>query len=188
MEKPKWQQLASHVVVDTPHFRLRRDVVQLPNGVIIDDYHVRTSLGFCMIFALDSDDRVILVREYRYGNDSFFLELPAGARDEGESPLACAQRELSEETGYEAAHWERIGSFSGEPVRSNSVCHVYVARDARRVRAQRLDPGEFMVVECVALPEFRAMLLDGRIESGHVIAGAHLALAHIEHTASPLAD
>src|SRR5487761_2742058 len=71
MEKPQWTQLASHIVVDTPHFRLRRDVVQLPSGVIIDDYHVRTSLGFCMIFALDAENNVVLVREYRYGNDSY---------------------------------------------------------------------------------------------------------------------
>ncbi len=179
MEKPQWKQLASHVVVDTPHFRLRRDVVQLPNGVIIDDYHVRTSLGFCIIFALDADNNVVLVREYRYGNDSFCLELPAGARDDGESPLACAQREFSEETGYEAGEWKEIGGFSAEPVRSNSYCHVFLARDAKHVRSQRLDPGECMSVELVPLPQLHDMLLDGRIQSGHVIAGAHLALAYL---------
>ena len=180
MEKPQWTQLASHIVVDTPHFRLRRDVVRLPSGVIIDDYHVRTSLGFCMIFALDAENNVVLVREYRYGNDSYRLELPAGAREDGEDPLACAKREFSEETGYEAQDWKAIGGFSAEPVRSNSYCYVFFARDAKHVRSQRLDPGECMSVELVALPQFREMLLDGRIESGHVIAGAHLALAQLE--------
>ena len=185
MEKPHWDQLESHVVVETPHLHLRRDVVRLPNGTIIDDYHVRTSHGFCMVFALDEGNNVIVIREYRYGNDSFKLELPAGAREDGEDPLECARREFLEETGYAANYWECIGGFSAEPVRSNSYCHVFVARNAHRIRNQKLDAGEWISVEVTPLDELRAMLIDGRIESGHVIAGAHLALAYIEHSLMP---
>jgi 8-oxo-dGTP pyrophosphatase MutT (NUDIX family) len=176
MEKPLWHRRATRLLVDSPHLRLRSDELELPDGTIIPDYYVRESDGFVVIFALTEDERVVLVRQYRYGSDEIHLELPAGTIDAGEDPLNCARRELREETGYDAAAWEFVGLYYAEPVRSNSKAYVFLARGAHKAREPALDPTEVIQVEEASLVGLRAMLQDGRIDAGHAVAAAYRVL------------
>lgn len=176
MEKPAWRLRASSYVVDTPFMRLRKDEVELPDGTVIPDYFVRESNGFVVIFALTTGGRVLLGREFRYGCDAIGLELPAGNIADGEEPLACALRELREETGYRAGSIEPIGSWYAEPVRSSARAHAYLVRDAVEAGEQILDATEHIEVLEVEVPELRAMLADGRIHSLSSVAVAYRAL------------
>jgi ADP-ribose pyrophosphatase len=176
MEKPLWRRRATRLLVDSPHLRLRSDELELPDGTIIADYYVRESDGFVVIFAVTTDERVVLVRQYRYGSDEIHLELPAGTLDAGEDPMDCARRELLEETGYSAPLWEFVGSYYAEPVRSNSRAHVFLALDAQKTQAPALDATEVIEVEETRLDELRAMLQDGRIDAGHAVAAAYRVL------------
>jgi len=172
MKKPAWRRRASTLMIDSPHMRLRVDELELPDGTIVPDYYVRESHGFVMAFPVTDDERIVLVRQYRYGTDEVHLELPAGTLAEGEGPLACAQRELLEETGYEAAQWTYVGAYYPEPARATSKARIYLAMRARRVCEPDLDPTEVLEVELAGFAEFRAMLADGRIDAGHaLIAG-----------------
>lgn len=180
MEKPGWRLRASRYIVDSPHLRLRADELELPDGTIVPEYYVRESRGYVAVLALTEDECVVLVRQYRYGADSIHLELPAGTLDDGEDPGDCARRELAEETGYRARRWEAAGAFFAEPVRSTARVYVYIARGARRAGALRLDPTEHLQVELAPLPVFRAMLADGRIDTGGSIAAGNLALAMLD--------
>lgn len=179
MEKPIWRVRSSTLLVDSPYLRLRCDDIELPNGTVLPEYYVRESIGFVMIFAITLRREVVLVRQYRYGNDSISLELPAGSLDPGEDPLACAQRELREETGYTAARWEPLLRASAEPVRSTSAMTAFIAHDAERTDAQQLDPSEFIEVELAPLEEFRELLRAGGIDSVACIAAAYAALERI---------
>jgi ADP-ribose pyrophosphatase len=134
MEKPAWRLRASRYVVDSPYMRLRSDEVELPNGMIVPDYYVRESRGFVVVVALTPDERVVLVRQYRYGSDSIHLEVPAGMLLDDEEPESCARRELAEETGYEVESCELVADYFPEPVRSNARAYIYIGRGARRVR------------------------------------------------------
>ncbi|HZV76887.1 MAG TPA: NUDIX hydrolase [Candidatus Babeliales bacterium] len=176
MKKPGWRLRASHYVVDSPHMRLRADEIELPDGTVVPNYYVRESLGFVIVFALTADDRVVLVRQYRYGADSIHLELPAGMLAEGERPRDCALRELAEETGYESERWEPVAEYLPEPVRSPAHAYVYIALDAKRTGAPRLDLTEHLEVELAPLPAFRAMLRDGRIDAGASLIAGYRAL------------
>ncbi len=176
MEKPAWKLRRSSYVVETPFMRLRKDEVELPDGTVIPDYFVRESDGFVVIFALTPEGRVLLGREYRYGCDAIGLELPAGNISPGEDPAACARRELREETGYEAASIEAIGSWYAEPVRSSARAHAFLARGAVKAGAQILDATEHIEVLDVSVDELREMLRDGRIHSLSAIAVAYRAL------------
>lgn len=179
MEKPVWRVRATRYIVDSPFMRLRVDEIELPDGTIVPDYYVREGSGFVSILPLTRDERVVLVRQYRYGADLITLELPAGTIDAGETPAACAQRELAEETGYEAERLELATTYAIEPVRSAARAYVYVAFGARETRPQQLDPTEHLVVESVPLAEFRAMLTDGRIEAGASLVAGYLALNYL---------
>src|SRR5580693_5017262 len=105
MQKPHWRRLSSTPAIESRFLRMRKDVIELPSGVILDEYYVRESHGFAMVFALTPERNVVLIEEYRYAVDAVLLEFPAGTIDAGETPLAAAQRELREETGCTASRW-----------------------------------------------------------------------------------
>ncbi len=172
-----WRVLSSDYRVDTPYLRLRADRVELPSGQVVEDYFVRESRGFCIVFALTADRRVVLVRQYKHGIGAVMLELPAGAIDPGESPPACAARELAEETGYAAASLEHLRSFVIDPTNSNGHFHLFLARGAVLGGPQELDVTEEIDVLLAPLGELRAMALDGRIASGSHVAAVLVALA-----------
>ncbi|MBV8152074.1 MAG: NUDIX hydrolase, partial [Candidatus Eremiobacteraeota bacterium] len=84
-----WRVLESVVLIDTPHLRLRRDRVETPRGELVEDYHVRETRGFVVIFAVTPAGEVVLVRQYKHGIGAVVLELPAGAIDAGETALGA---------------------------------------------------------------------------------------------------
>jgi ADP-ribose pyrophosphatase len=176
MEKPRWRVRASSYVIDSPYLRLRKDEIELPNGTIVPDYYVRESQGYVVVFAITPELDVVLTRQYRYGNDSIGLELPAGSLGDCEDPLDCAQRELTEETGYTSQRWERILTSPAEPVRSTSVMYAFIAHDAICTAEQTLDETEHIDVELVPLQEFLAELRTGTITPVASIAAAYAAM------------
>ncbi|SPF48301.1 ADP-ribose pyrophosphatase [Candidatus Desulfosporosinus infrequens] len=128
---------------------LERDVVRLPNGLESSREVVRHS-GAVGIVALQ-DQQVLLVRQYRYAIAQETLEIPAGKLDLNETPEACAQRELREETGYRGT-LEPISTFYTTPGFTDEVIHLFLARD---LVWDPLDPDddEFIGVEKVPWDE-----------------------------------
>lgn len=180
MEKPIWRVRSSSYVVDSPHMRLRVDEVVLPDGTIVPNYYVRESRGFVVIVALTHDERVVLVRQYRYGSDSLHLEVPAGTLVDGEDPRECALRELAEETGYETERCELVAEFFPEAVRSPARASVFAASGAVKRRELQLDATEHLEVELVTLPQFRTLLRNGTIDAGSSIAAGYRVLDYLE--------
>jgi ADP-ribose pyrophosphatase len=174
-----WRILSSEYRIDTKFLRLRVDRVELPSGVVVDDYYVRESRGFCVIFALTVDGDVLLVRQYKHGAAQIITELPAGMIDAGESPAACAARELTEETGYSGASPEFVRTFLADPTNATAQFHLFVVRDAVRVRAQALDVTEDIDVLLASVDEVRAMALDGRIAGASQVAAILVSLIHL---------
>ena len=174
-----WRILSSDVRIETPFLRLRADRVELPNGHVVDEYFVRESRGFCVVFALTDDDHVVMVRQYKHGVAEVVLELPAGAIDPGELPLECATRELAEETGYVADSIVHVRTFLADPTNSDGRFHLFIARGARQVYEPDPDPTEEIEVVLAPLDEMREMALDGRIAAGSQVAATLVALAKL---------
>ena len=105
---------------------------------------------------------VVMIRNQRPAVGGTLWEIPAGTIDPGEEPLACAGRELIEETGYEAATLEPFGRFYTTPGMTDEVMHVFVARGLTHV-GQDLDDGEHIEVHEVRADEVLAMIEDGRL-------------------------
>lgn len=165
MDEHGWQVAASSYVMDTPYLRIRRDRIVLPDGTVIEDYYVRESRGYVIVFALTPTGEVVLVRQYKHGIGKVLLELIAGAIDEGEEPLQTAVRELAEETGYVSPSVEYVQSFITDPTSANTVAHLFFARDAFVGGEQDLDVTEDIAVELVPLEELRGLIQRGEIDS-----------------------
>ena len=123
------------------------------------------------IFALNSDGEVILVKQFRAGNQKLTLEIPGGAIDFGESdPLLAAQRELQEETGYTSKKWTLLGKVDPNPAFMRNNCYSFLAEDCVKSADQNLDHLEEIEVESVALSEFNQMVETGEIAHSLVLS------------------
>ena len=138
---------AAELISRRPHYAGRvwsvvTDTVRLPDGSVVER-DVVDHPGAVGILALDDEDRVLLIRQYRQPAGGYLLELPAGLRDvDGEHPWSTARRELLEETGYEAADWHVLVDFFNSPGGSTEAFRCYLARSLTEVDGGRPATGE----------------------------------------------
>jgi ADP-ribose pyrophosphatase len=141
------EQHLSGSVLASGWLELRKDTVALPDGSTATREYLRHP-GAVAVLALHDDGRLVLVRQWRYPVGRVLLELPAGKLDPGETTLACAMRELLEETGYSAAEWAYAGEIHNAAAYSTESIWLWFARGLQ-AGPQRLDTGEFVeVVNC----------------------------------------
>ena len=129
--------------------------------------------GSVAIVAVDADDRVVLVRQPREPARKELLELPAGAVDEGEEPLATARRELAEETGFHGGEWRHVSSFWTTPGFCRELMHLFFAEGVGEGE-RHLEDDESIEVVRVPVAEIASRL--GEIEDGKTLAGLLLYL------------
>lgn len=123
--------------------------------------------GAVAILAMDDEDRVLLIRQYRHPIRMRDWELPAGLLDlEGEDPLEAAKRELAEEADLEATEWSDLAEFYTSPGGSNELLRVYLARGLRPTPAfARFAEEEDIELRWVELDEAVAAVLGGRLKN-----------------------
>ena len=166
----RWTTLSTRTLVERWWMTLRVDRVQLPHGPVLDEFHVAEYPDWACVLALTARGEAVLVEQYRYGIDRISLECPAGAIDGDEAPLAAAQRELLEETGYRAERWTGLGALAIEPARHTNYGHLYVAHDVERVADPSLDEAEDLAVRLVPADRLTAL-----VRAGEIVHGIHAA-------------
>lgn len=162
--------LKGEKVYDGKLLKVHRDSVQLANG----HQEIREVIrhpGAAVIVPCLSDGRYVLVRQFRYALGRETLEFPAGRLDPGEDPLTCAQRELREETGYEAATWNRILLLHPAPGYSDERLWIYRAENLQ-AGTSNLDADELVQVTSIALDEILDRISRSEITDAKTVAAA----------------
>jgi len=161
--------LQRETVFDGKVWNVVRDRVRFGDGELVREYVQHT--GAVAVLAVDAEERVLLINQYRQPIASRDWEIPAGLLDvPGEDPLAAAQRELAEEVDLEASDWSDPLVFHTSPGGSDEVLHVYEARGLRATPAfDRTDEEAEIVLRWAPLDEVVDAVFDGRLRNGILI-------------------
>lgn len=161
--------LGSESVYQGHFLELRRDVVRLPNGREAPREYV-IHPGAVMVVAILPDGRLVMERQYRYPVRQTMIEFPAGKLDAGEGGLACAQRELLEETGYSARRWAQAGVMHPVIGYATEVIQIWFADDLT-LGERHLDEGEFLDVFSASQNELELWMQQGLLTDAKTIVG-----------------
>lgn len=145
------------------------DTVLLPGG--------HTSLrelvehpGGVAVVAVDSNDNVIMVEQFRKPYDKMILEIPAGKMEKGEDPKACGMRELEEETGMKASNFEFLGECYPSVGYTNEIIRIFLATGLQESK-QNLDEDEFLNVRRIPIKKLMDMIMNNEIADAKTVIG-----------------
>jgi ADP-ribose pyrophosphatase len=161
--------LDGELVYDGSFLKVTRDRVSLPDGKITHREYIRHP-GAVVVLPLFDDGTVLLERQFRYPLNRVFIEYPAGKIDKGEDHLACAKRELQEETGYTATDWQFVCTIHNAIAYSDELLDIYLARNLVAGPA-KLDAGEFLETYTATVPELLAQVKSGAITDVKTVIG-----------------
>lgn len=138
--------------------------------------------GAAVVVPVLDDGRVVMVRQFRYAAGETLLELPAGKRDGGEDPAACAARELAEETGLQAARLDYLTGFFTAPGFTDEFIHCFLACGLTPAVGAVRDADEELELLAVTIDEARRLIASGEIRDAKTIIGLLLlGAAEIQH-------
>lgn len=165
-----WRRLSAERFGAFRIFDLDRVRYERPSDGASREFLVVDAPDWINVIPLTDDDRVVVVRQFRFGVDGVTLEIPGGMCDRGEDPREAARRELREETGYDARDFVSLGSVHPNPAIQNNRCHTFLARGAFRAGDPQPDENEEIAVETVPLDDVPKLIADGTISHALVVA------------------
>ena len=162
----------SEVVFRGRVWDIRQDRIDYDGSEIVREYTDHT--GAVAVLALDADERVLVIQQYRHPVRMRDWEIPAGLLDvPGEDPLAAAKRELAEEADLEARTWHVLSDFFTSPGGSDESIRLYLARDVTAIEAfERVEEEADIVARWVPLDDVVDAVLARRVHNPSLITGA----------------
>ena len=171
-----WTTLSSRYIVRDRWMTLRADCCVTAGGVILDPYYVQEPADWVQVVAFDTEDRILLIRQYRHGAGIICTELPGGGMEQGESPAHAAARELLEETGCAAESLEALPVMHPNPARYSNRIHSFIATHTRPIQQQQLDETEEIEFEFLSIPAVLDLIDSGSFPQALQVGTLFLAL------------
>jgi len=161
--------LSSQLIYDGRVVKLRVDTVRMPGGRETEREIVEHR-DCVAIVAMDTDDNVLLVKQFRKPVEKELLEIPAGSIDPGEDPVTTVRREMQEETGYLPQKVERLGGFYSAAGYCSEYLHLYLATDLTPSQLYAEDTESIKLVR-VPISQIPGLIASGSICDAKSIAG-----------------
>nr|PZN25277.1 MAG: NUDIX hydrolase [Chloroflexota bacterium] len=178
-----WKTLARRTILSQPPFlTVEAHTVALPDGRVIPDWAWVITPDYINVVAVTADHTFLLFRQTKYAVEGTSLAPIGGYLEPGEEPLAAAQRELREETGYAAQRWTSLGAYSVDGNRGAGTAHLFLARDAYRAGEPSADDLEQQELLHLTRREVEAALAAGEFKVLPWSAAIALALLQLPET------
>ena len=175
-----WKTKTRKTVLDEPPWlTVEYHTVELPDGQIIPNWPWIITPDYINVVAVTEDEHFLCFRQVKYGIAGTTLGIIGGYVNEGETPLAAAQRELLEETGYEASDWRSLGSYLVDPNRGIATGHLFLAQGAHYVTPRNADDLEEQELLLLTREEIESALGKGKIKVLAWAAAVAFALRHL---------
>ena len=184
-EKVDLEIVSTDLVYEGAVWDVRSDTVRYGDGEMTRQYVEHP--GAAAVVAIDDDERVVLIQQYRHPIKERDWEIPAGLLDvAGEPPIETAKRELTEEADLAADRWQHLVSMHTTPGGNDEVVHLFLARGLRAVETdfEREHEESDMRLERVPLAEVIDGVLAGRLRNGILATGALAAAEVLRREAS----
>jgi ADP-ribose pyrophosphatase len=176
-----WKTLTRRIVLDQGKYLVvENHTVQLPDGQIISDWPWVITPDYINVLAVTEAGQFLCFRQTKYGVEGTSLAPVGGYLEPGEDPLAAAQRELLEETGYRASDWMGLGHYRVDGNRGAGIAYLFLARGARRVAKIQADDLEEQELLHLSRPDIEAALAAGDFKVLAWATVVALALRHIQ--------
>lgn len=170
----KWKKVSSKIITENKIFTLRENKCLSPKDGKAYPFFLLDTLDWVNIIPITNDDEVILIKQYRHGNEEVTLEIPGGMTDkEDKSPQESALRELIEETGYIGTDVIKLGECAPNPAIFNNKLHVYLVKNVVKKYSQNLEGTEDIEVEKIHINKISDLIKTGKINHALVIAAFH---------------
>ena len=151
-------------------FSLRTDRAVSPRTGKAHNFFILESSPWVNVIPLTPGEEVVLVRQYRHGIRAVTLEIPGGLVEDHDTPEAAAERELYEETGYQASEMIPLGSVHPNPAIQNNLCYTFVAKDVFPAGSQHQDEKEDIEILLRPLEQIPRLIREGEITHSLVLA------------------
>ena len=167
MSKPKepspWDMQENNLHADCRIFEVRKQRLKRRSDGLEGEFFVLDTNDWVNVLALTPDDKIILVRQFRYGSKEQSLEPPGGVVERGEDPVIAGLRELQEETGYVGEKPKLLGVVRPNAAILSNRCHVILVRNAQKTAELNFDQHEELVTELYPVKELKEMVRRGEI-------------------------
>ena len=160
-----WKQLDTEYVFHNKWISVRKDYVQLPTGVEIEDFYVIERPKLVHVIAITEEGKFIFEKQYRYAINRECLEICAGIVEPNENPLEAAKRELLEETGFSGGDWALLGEHAVDPSNMTEISYSFLAKNVIRISEQHLETTESLETVLLLENDVKQALLSGDIVS-----------------------
>jgi len=175
-----WKTNSRKIVLDDePWLTVEHHTVELPDGQIIPDWSWIITPDYTIIVAMTEDERFLCFHQVKYAIGEVTLALPGGYLERGEEPLAAAQRELLEETGYQSSNWLSLGSYLVDVNRGIATCHLFLACQAYYVTSPDTDDLEEQELILLSRDEIKIALENKEFKLLAWAAAVAFALRHL---------
>jgi ADP-ribose pyrophosphatase len=174
-----WELLSSHRVLDEKWFRVRRDVVRVPSGAVLDDYFVWDSPRIVTVAPFTADGRFVLCQQYRHAIGLVTYQFPAGMADGDEPAEEAARRELEEESGFVGGSLRHLLRVTPFGTKMTELEDIFLAEGVTPDGAAADDDVEQTRVVLVTPAELVDLVLANEIHGATSALAAFLALKHL---------
>lgn len=167
----KFKLIKSDILFRGKVFDLKVDEIEYDSTGNTGRREVAVHPGGAVVVAVTDENKIVVVKQFRYPFQEWVLELPAGKLDENEDPQICATRELTEETGYTAGKVTKLGHIYTTPGFCNEILHIYLAENLTPGDHNREEGEEGMEVYEFTIEQIKEKIANGELVDAKSISG-----------------